>query len=248
MLSAQNKPITESVDEVFVVHVKKGNEDRKARLDSQFQQLGITPKWMLDADIVDLDATFLNKYIKPNSELYPVRPITSCTVKHLLICESLLHSDAETMLIFEDDILLDTHFLDIFHKIMSEYQRKQHWHTQPIFISIENSTHAYVPVAERVPNQYLYPATKTRCAGAYVINKTTAKAIMQQVEKNGCHLPIDWYYNYLCDQNTIKILWSHPTIVEQGSHNGMMKSAVSKTRYGFYYRLQWWFKKLIKQK
>lgn len=246
-LDITKKKNTLDVDCTYVIHVKKGYEDRKNLLSQQFAKHQISPEWMLDADLGEIGTDILEKYIHPGGELYPVRPITSCTLKHLLIIQQVVERNLETMLIFEDDVILDDDFTLIFNNIMKEYRAHKDWKEKPIFISLENSSHNYVPKSDREKDRYLYPAKKTRCAGAYVVNNVAAKCIIEHVLKHKCHLPIDWYYNYLIDQNIIEILWSHPTIVEQGSHNGKMASSVSKVRYGRWYKIQWAIKKFIKQ-
>ena len=115
-------------------------------------------------------------------------------------------------------------------------------------INFENSTLQIVPPSEQVKGQYLYEASKNRCAGAYYINKNLANSITQYRIKYKCNKIIDWYHNELIDTIGLQNYWCHPPIVEQGSLNGKMQSIIDDKKYGPVREITWKISRFYKHK
>jgi hypothetical protein len=45
-------------------------------------------------------------------------------------------------------------------------------------------------------------------------------------KSNKINLPIDWWLNVASRDNDFKVYWAEPTIVTQGSQNGLFKTSL----------------------
>jgi len=83
-------------------------------------------------------------------------------------------------------------------------------------------------------------------AAAYIIDFKAANNIINDLNSNKCYLPIDHWHNDLCSRNIINIFWTHPPIIEQGSHNGMMYGTMSTKVNSIPRRIKWNIQKFYK--
>jgi glycosyl transferase family 25 len=159
-------------------------------------------------------------------------PTVSCAYKHLLIYEA-MHNDTENeyALILEDDIFLDDHCCTMLSNIIAEIARRD---LKNILISLEDSNLKYVERSQRIENQFLYAKERGRMAGAYLIDKTAAKSMLDEVLENKCNVPIDWFHNHCCEKGLLQMYWAHPTIACQGSLNGKLHSLIDNKQTGLY--------------
>jgi glycosyl transferase family 25 len=82
---------------VFVLHVKKGYEERAAHIDSMMSRLGIEFEYFLAGDIPDLTPELLDKYF--TGMMKATLPVTSCATKHLLCHEKIVADNLPCALI-----------------------------------------------------------------------------------------------------------------------------------------------------
>jgi glycosyl transferase family 25 len=88
-----------------------------------------------------------------------------------------------------------------------------------------------------IPNTYIYKKclypTKWggngagRCTDSYVVNKKCAKKLCEYIQNLSykIQLPVDWWLNVAARDNTFNVYWSEPTIVTQGTQNGLFTSS-----------------------
>ena len=200
--------------------------------------------WILQGNQSDLTPEVLEKYF--SGEMKSISPATSCAFKHLLAYEALIKSGSESGLILEDDIFLDAAFSTRLQKIEKEIsERKLHKY----LISLEDSSLTYVKGSERIPGQMLYPNSKGRMAGAYLIDREGAVALLDLVQRHRCHLPVDWFHNFAAEMGIIQIYWAHPVLATQGSLNGAIPTTLDQKRSGKWrqwtFQLQKVYKKLL---
>jgi hypothetical protein len=70
------------------------------------------------------------------------------------------------------------------------------------------------------------------------------------LDHNKIHLPPDHLCTFIDGQNKTKIYWSDPTLVEQGSMNGLFPSALDggrKTKPLWYLKARFWWSRLRKK-
>lgn len=234
------------INNVFVLHVKKGYEERAKSIETQFTQHQIPFEYILDGDLTDLTSEIIEKYFS-GQEMTIHKAFTSCAFKHILAYEKMIQEKMDYALIFEDDIVLSANFNAVFNQSIKEIQQKEE---KGIFVSYEDTTLEFVPKKELKQEKLLYPAKKGRCAGSYLIDYQTAKIMLNYIYEYKCHLPIDWLHNFLLDKNLFSMYWCHPTIAQQGSHTGKFTSGLSTKQGTLVQQIRWkakaFWKKIVK--
>ncbi len=113
-------------------------------------------------------------------------------------------------------------------------------------ISLENTTLKTPSIWQTKKEQNIYRAKMSRAAGAYIIDLKGAADILKDLENNKCARIIDWWHNDMIDRKIIKYYWAYPSIVEQGSHNGLMSSTISTKSSSTKRKISWFFQKAYK--
>lgn len=207
---------------VFVLHVRKGYEDRAAFMESSLGKLGIRFDYLLEGDKDDLNDEILDRWFA--GELHGVTSATSCALKHLLAYRRILDEGLDGALILEDDISLSRKFTALFSACMAEKEARG---IGDMVLSFEDTSLLYVAGSIRKKGQHIYPAVRDRYTGCYYITAGCARMILDYVEAHKCHLPIDRYHTFLIDAIGLPYYWSHPTEATQGSKNGQFGSSIS---------------------
>lgn len=232
---------------VWVLHVKQGFEEREQAIRQQMESRHLDFSWVLEHDLPDLTPGQIQQFF--SGEMAAVQAMTSCAAKHIQAWENLLQTDAPGALVLEDDILLTDFFLPVFQLILKETESKK-LHHQPVLFSLENSGLKFVPAGQRKPGQYLYPAMEMRCAGAYFISRPAARLFLERLRQHKMDLPVDWWMKQEIEAKRVDAFWSHPTIAEQGSHNGKFKSGIDGKAFGWFrkisFALQRWYKQVVR--
>lgn len=162
-------------------------------------------------------------------ELNKISSVVSCAYKHILAYKALVQSAENIALILEDDIYLDSNFCKMISNIVSEIENRQ---LVNFLISLEDSNLKYIKNSQLQVGTFLYKRLKGRMAGAYIIDKQCAQHMLQEIDRNKCNLPIDWFHNYCSENKLIDIYWSHPAIAIQGSLNGKIGSTIDDKKLG----------------
>lgn len=234
-----------NISKVYIVHVKKGFEERKKSIDSQMAKFGISVEYMLDGDMNELTPQRLALYFR--DAMQTVSPEASCSIKHLLIYEDMVKNEVKDALIFEDDIFLMNNFISVFNETITELHNRTDIEPNKSLISYENSTLRLIQKDELNKDQHLYLREAGRCAGAYYFSLPLAKMLLDKCKIDKMAVPIDWYHNELSTEKLIDIYWCHPAIAEQGSQNGKFDSSLDlRKRNTWWRRLKWNFRKLFK--
>jgi glycosyl transferase family 25 len=192
---------------------------------------------------LDKDADELvSQYFIPNIQEVMRKGTIMCTLNHILFYKSMVENGDKIALILEDDPFFDRHFVDKLGAIVKEAK------TLPkgFFISLENSTLEFPSCRIVKKEKYLYEADHGRCAGAYLLDQSAAKNILERLQTKKCETVIDHWHNILIQEDVFKMYWAHPTIVEQGSLNGKMSSVNSTRAQSLIRRLEWLSQKYYK--
>ena len=80
-----------------------------------------------------------------------------------------------------------------------------------------------------------------------MVNNAAAKLFLEDATTNKVNDIIDWWHNQLIDKGLLKIYWCFPTIVEQGSHNGLIDSALDDKKKGVYFKTKFRIEKFYKK-
>lgn len=241
-----NSPHTNlNVRNVYVLHVRKGYEERKRHIESMLGKIGIPFEYILDGDICDLTDDVLDRYFCGGT-MTGQYPFTSCSYKHLLAYKEIVNRNQEGALILEDDIFLQKRFVRIFNKSMEELRQYSAEHPGPVIISYEDTRLRFVPRSKRIKGTVLYKGDRDRMTGAFYINKEAAKLLIKYAETHKFDLPIDLTHCKLLREGHLTYFWCQPTVATQGSHNGILSSAINLNKSVFS-PISWQLKLLYKK-
>lgn len=220
--------------DVRIVHASKGYELQEAHILAQMQKFNIPFSFELRGDKTEISDEVRQQYFNM-AATYSVGSL-SCTLKHLLIYESFLKSPKPYLLVFEDDIFLSKNFNIKLNQILQEIETRS---INGCLISLENSCMRFPSYWQSKKGQLLYKARDGRAAGAYLLDKKAVQVMTDLLRKEKCNNVIDWWHNYLAQENLLSIYWAHPTIAEQGSHNGKLSAAISTHRHSWKRQIIW---------
>jgi GR25 family glycosyltransferase involved in LPS biosynthesis len=159
--------------------------------------------------------------------------IGSCaiTLSHLLCYYKLVKSNDNFCLIFEDDVIFNNKFNETLLHYIS--QLPEDW---DMFL-IGDGCNLHIPqdiINNKNTNVFLkdnYPSTwggngATRCTDSYLISKKCAHKILLNLNENEkiCQ-NIDWWLNGIIRSLKLIVYWAEPTIVTQGTQNGIYKTS-----------------------
>lgn len=211
---------------VFVLHYTKMTE-RKKNILMQFERYGIK------------DFEFIELYDKDtlSSEDKAIFVDNFSTVKISLIKKhihvyNIISSSHDQALILEDDAILCDDFLNKFNdylkQVPSDYD----------MVFLGNGCNLHIEKHRIVSGNYiykkcLYPTSwggdgATRCTDSYIISNKCASKLCEYILnlKNKINTNIDWWLNIAARDNNLNVYWAEPTIVKQGSQNGLYAPTV----------------------
>ena len=235
MPDAASPAATLDVDRVYVIHVRKGAEDRAAFIERQLARLGIEFEYVLDGDRDQLTPQVMARWF--HGAMATPTADTSCSFKHLTACERIVRDGHDTALVLEDDIVLPAHFVEALNRSITELRTRADASAGIGYISLENTgLETFIPP---VDGHTLVRADHGRAAGAYWLSRGAAERLLHRAERERLGEPFDHFQNRLARTGEIELWWRHPAIAEQGSHNGMFNSMLAPDRAGPLRRLKW---------
>lgn len=207
------------LENIFVIHVKNGYEERKLHIDAHLPRRGIKHfEYILDGDIADLsNDLILDKF---NTEALSLSEI-SCFYKHYLAYLEILKRNLNSALIIEDDAFLSKSTPKVLKKLSLILEQKENY-----LINIEGNNRS-VPLLMRRKGKLIYKTNHTKLTGGYIIDKIAAEKLVRRIQTSISSLPIDSYHTAMRENLNYNIYWLEPPIVEQGSKNGLFKSVLS---------------------
>ena len=221
--SNNNNNNNNNIMKIFVLHYSK-LVDRKKYILEQFEKQNIRDYEFIEKYDKDEITDYESSIFEQNYE----KPTMSLHLKHNYVYK-LIAENYENALIFEDDAILCDNFIEILNIYISQLPE----HYDMLFIG--NGCNLHIEKNRLIPNQYIYekclhPTTwggdgATRCSDSYIISKKCAKTLCKYIDnlKSKINLPIDWWLNAASRDNHFSVYWAEPTIVTQGSVNGLFK-------------------------
>ena len=222
---------------VFVLHVKRGYEQRAAHIEQMLGEMRIPFDYILDGDIPDLTDEVLHRFFVGQMQARTAQ--ASCTYKHILACQAILAQNLEGALVLEDDICLNRrHFIEIFNLSVEELKAETN---EPAMISYEDTRLRFVPRSLRQKGKVIYLGDRDRMAGAYYLNRRAAELMLSYAQSHRLDLPCDLIYCRLLREGVLRYYWCHPTVASQGSHTGKFVSSLNFSK-GVFHPLAWQLK------
>jgi len=157
----------------------------------------------------------------------------SLFLKHLYVYELIAKdNDEEPTLIFEDDVILS----DDFNEIVKAYIKETPEDYDMLFIGSGYNLHINKELLDDAnAAAHIYKNPYTRATDSYIITNKCAKKLCEYIAaatatatatataNNKITQPIDMWLNRAIIDNQLKIYWSEPTIVSQGSQTGLFE-------------------------
>uniref|UniRef100_A0A6C0JLR6 Glycosyl transferase family 25 domain-containing protein n=1 Tax=viral metagenome TaxID=1070528 RepID=A0A6C0JLR6_9ZZZZ len=209
---------------IFVIHYKK-LIDRKVHILEQFKKYNIT-----DYEFIEIDRDELyNQDISMFQTNFSNSQI-AISLSHFYAYKQ-IRDKYKHGLIFEDDIILSDDFINIFKKYISQL---------PInydMLFLGDGCNLHIEKDKLIHNKYIYEKGlystnwggdgSTRCTDSYLVSKNCATKICEYINNLSykIDLPVDWWLNLAARDNNLKVYWSEPTIVTQGTQNGLYTSS-----------------------
>ena len=219
------------IDKVFVIHVKEGFEDRRAHIQSELERHGIDFEFVLNDDIPDFTEERISAFFSSDHSLKDSK--MSCSLKHYSVFERMESHEYSLVLVFEDDVFLAKNFNSVLDKVLCEVEKKDPGYV----IYLGNAGNKYVRPEKIYEGQALYREKSGRATDSYLIDYTAAMRRINYIRARKAHLSTGHMMNLVDNAVGNTIYWTHPTIAEQGSQNGRMRSTVSRNKR--FHRLRW---------
>jgi glycosyl transferase family 25 len=209
---------------IFVIHYKK-LINRKLFILSQFKKYNIT-----DYEFIEIDRDDLNNH---NISIFQ-KKYNNCqmaiSLSHFYAYKEISHK-YDNGLILEDDAILSNNFTDILNKYMDQLPKNYD------MLFIGDGSNLHIEKNKLIPNQNIYEKCLyptlwggngcSRCSDSYIISKKCANKLCEYINNLNykIKLPIDWWLNVAARDNNFNVYWAEPTIVTQGTQNGLFKTS-----------------------
>jgi glycosyl transferase, family 25 len=203
---------------ILVLNVKKFAE-RRAFMERQLAAVDMRAEFVFDWDIDELNDEVIAAYFAAGNTLSAAQK--SCALKHVTALQKIAAGKGYA-LVLEDDAVLSKDFkLGLSHALD---QSGQFPGAKVIYIG--SGGNFFTPKSQRKPGQYLYPGNRGRFADSYIIDGATARQRLDWISTHKISLPMDNQFEAIDRQLGIRIIWLEEPVVEQGSKNGLFKSAL----------------------
>ena len=209
---------------IFIIHYKK-LVDRKTHIVEQFKKHNIT-----DYEFIEIDRDELyDQNISMFEENYSKSQI-AISLSHFYAYKQ-ISDNYENGLIFEDDIILSDDFINIFNKYITQLPEDYD------MLFIGDGCNLHIEPYRLITDKYiyekcLYPTRwggngAGRCTDSYLVSKKCATNFCEYINKLSykINLPVDWWLNVAARDNKFKVYWAEPTIVTQGTQNGIFQTS-----------------------
>ena len=209
---------------IFVIHYKKLIK-RKLFILKQFEKYNIS-----DYEFIEIDRDELYEHnISMFQENYHNSQI-AISLSHFYAYKQ-ISDNYDNGFIIEDDAIFSDNFTDILNKYMSQLPKDYD------MLFIGDGCKLHIENDKLNPNQNiyekcLYPTSwggdgATRCCDSYIISKKCANKLCEYINnlEYKINFEIDWWLNVAARDNNFKVYWAEPTIVTQGTQNGLFTSS-----------------------
>jgi len=153
--------------------------------------------------------------------------MVSLILKHFWVYKE-ISIKYDCALILEDDAILADNFVEILDKYMAELPADYD------MLFIGDGCNLHMP---NIPDKYIYekclhPTSlgdgASRCSDSYIVNKKCAIKLYEYISHLNYKINIssDFWINKAARDNNLKVYWSEPTIVSQGTENGLFKTSI----------------------
>lgn len=189
-------------------------------MEQQLAKFGLAAEFIFDWDIDDLTDEAIAGYFDGGG-LTPAQK--SCALKHVTALQKIASGQSSGFtLVLEDDAVFSQEFkLGLQHAL----DQSQQFPGEKV-IYIGSGGNFFTPKSRRRPGQYLYPGHRGRFGDSYLLDSSTAQKRLDWIKTHKITMPIDNQFEVIDKALGIQIVWLEDPVVEQGSKNGLFKSAL----------------------
>jgi glycosyl transferase family 25 len=158
--------------------------------------------------------------------------ICSNISKHIHSYQKILNNNYEYSLILEDDVILDNKFTGKLQKGLQQLPNDYD------MLFIGNGCNLHIEPSKIEQTKLIYKKCReptkwggnggTRCTDSYLVSKKCAKKLtnyISQLKEKTIKKNSDFWLNQVIRELKLNIYWMEPTIVKQGTQNGIYKSS-----------------------
>jgi GR25 family glycosyltransferase involved in LPS biosynthesis len=210
-----------------VFHTDTGNELRNKSYEGILKSMSFLPR--LGSETVYLNTAekateFLSKkpefkvntvtdFCKPGETFPPSSGVIGVWASNYLAYKKFLESKYDTLIIFEDDIVISSNFKNIASIYMSELMPV--WDFFSFFVP-DDSLFAYNPLEHDVYQDYICLSYQQWSCAGYAVSRRGAEKAIKDVESKGINCPVDWYiFNFRMKQEENQIKFNTFTVKPQ---------------------------------
>jgi glycosyl transferase family 25 len=228
---------------VYVIHAEHFVE-RKKHITQALSEQGIAFEFVEAFDPKDITEDVERNYFTPHVQMS--MGAKSCALKHVHVMEMMRDRQQPLALVLEDDLILDKDFVPWVHAFLKEATDFSAGYS----IQIGCANNMYVPGRQLKENHHLYLMGEVRATEAYLVDAKASQRRLAWISEYKISLPIDHLFNRCDGELGLPIYWSDPTLVEQGSMNGLFETTIDTGRINksaFRLKLKFAWQKLRKR-
>ena len=224
-VSTSSVNINDTISSTYVVHVRHFH-DRAANIRRQLDGAGLPFEFVELYDADQIDETTRSRYWAEGSPLSVAQ--FSCVLKHIEAMRRIVERNEAFALVLEDDAILAERFCAKLSEFLTEARKFK----GPYTIQIGCACNMYVRKNRLVPGRQLYLADEVRATDSYVITQEAARRRLDWLSRNKVSLTAGHLFNRIDREMGINIYWSEPTIVVQGTANGLFPTSIDVAQMG----------------
>jgi len=207
-----------------VFHVDTGNTLRNKSYDGILNSMSFLPRlgsptmYLNTADkvenFINLHPEFkvntVEDYCQPGETFPPSAGVVGVWASNYKAWKRFLESDYDTLIIFEDDIVLSKNFKFIAEKYLDELMPV--WDFFSFFVP-NDSFFAYNPQLHDMGDENICRSYQQWSCAGYAVSRRGAEKAIADVESQGITAPVDWYiFNFRMKQEENQAQFSTYTV------------------------------------
>ena len=152
-------------------------------------------------------------FCKPGETFPPSSGVVGVWASNYLAYKKFLESKYDTLIIFEDDIIISRNFKNIANTYMSELMPV--WDFFSFFVP-DDSLFAYNASEHDIYQDYTCRSYQQWSCAGYAVSRRGAEKTIKDVESKGINCPVDWYiFNFRMKQEENQIKFNTFTVKPQ---------------------------------
>jgi glycosyl transferase family 25 len=206
---------------ILILSVKNFH-DRISNIRNQFEKVGLNFDFIFKYDIDEFEN---DPIIKSKFEENSLKqPHQSLILKHIFAWELCVKNKYKTILVLEDDAILNSNFLENIEKLRIKSQ-----YLLPGYLIFLSGRDTRVPKEFLLSNDLLFKLSMPTADG-YITDYTACEKRLNWIKNNLIGLPADHLIKKI-DQEVNNIqYWSTKYLIEQGSVFGLYQSVLDEKR------------------